>query len=100
MAAIHQVTTTFAVFRFRVEPVVDVMDAVAAEVEAIKWRDSLRPGGASPGVRVTGSIGEAAAETGLEEVEGRFSRSARGGRSGRAWGRRSRPVRPSGPRSQ
>jgi hypothetical protein len=28
------------VFKFRVEPVMDVMDAVAAEVEAIKWRDS------------------------------------------------------------
>ena len=39
-SAIHQLTSTFAVFRFRVEPVVDVMDAVAAELEAMKWRDS------------------------------------------------------------
>ena len=43
VAAIHQLTTIFAVFKFRVEPVIDVMDAVAAEVEAIKWRDSVPP---------------------------------------------------------
>lgn len=41
IAAIHELTSTFAVFRFRVEPVMEVMDAVAAEVEAIKYRDSL-----------------------------------------------------------
>ncbi len=40
--AIHQLTSTFAVFRFRVEPVIDVMDAVAAELDAIKWRDSVQ----------------------------------------------------------
>jgi muconolactone delta-isomerase len=49
LAAIHQLTTIFAVFRFRVEPVIDVMDAVAAEVEAIKWRDSVKPTGNPPG---------------------------------------------------
>jgi hypothetical protein len=38
---IHQLTSAFAVFRFRVEPVMDVMDAVAAESEAITWRDGL-----------------------------------------------------------
>jgi Domain of unknown function (DUF3303) len=42
-AAIHQLTTILAVFKFRVEPVIDVMDAVAAEVEAIKWRESQQP---------------------------------------------------------
>jgi Domain of unknown function (DUF3303) len=40
LAASHQLTSTFAVFKFRVEPVIEVMDAVAAEVEAIKWRKS------------------------------------------------------------
>jgi hypothetical protein len=38
-ADIHKLTTAFAVFQFRVEPVLDVMDAVAVEVEAINWRD-------------------------------------------------------------
>jgi muconolactone delta-isomerase len=41
VAALQRLTTAFAVFEFRVEPVMDVMDAVAAEVEAIGWRDSL-----------------------------------------------------------
>ena len=40
-AALQRLATAFAVFEFRVEPVLDVMDAVAAEVEAIAWRDSL-----------------------------------------------------------
>jgi hypothetical protein len=35
---IHYVTSVFAVFEFKVEPVVDVMDAVAVEVEAIEYR--------------------------------------------------------------
>lgn len=39
-AALHRLTTAFAVFQFRVEPVLDVMEAVAAEAEAIAWRDS------------------------------------------------------------
>ncbi len=37
---LHKLTTVFAVFQFRVEPVLDVMDAVAAESEAIAWRES------------------------------------------------------------
>jgi muconolactone delta-isomerase len=40
-AALHQVTSAFAVFQFRVDAVMDVMDAVAAEATAIAWRDSL-----------------------------------------------------------
>ncbi len=36
-------TTAFAVFQFKVEPVMDVMEAVAAEAEAIAWRDSNAP---------------------------------------------------------
>lgn len=39
-AALHRLSTAFAVFQFRVEPVLDVMEAVAAEAEAIAWRDS------------------------------------------------------------
>ena len=35
---IHYFTSFFAVFEFKVEPVVDVMDAVAAEVAAIEYR--------------------------------------------------------------
>lgn len=40
-AALHRLTTAFAVFQFRIEPVLDVVDAVAAESEAIAWRDSV-----------------------------------------------------------
>jgi hypothetical protein len=40
-ASIHKLTSAFAVFQFRVEPVLDVMDAVAAEAEVIAWRDSV-----------------------------------------------------------
>lgn len=40
-ADIHKLSSTFAVFQFRVEPVLDVMDAVAVEAAAIAWRDSL-----------------------------------------------------------
>lgn len=43
LAALHRLTTTFAVFQFRLEPVMDVMDAVAAESEAVRWRESLAP---------------------------------------------------------
>jgi hypothetical protein len=35
---IHYVTSVFAVFEFKVEPVVDVMDAVAVEIRAIEYR--------------------------------------------------------------
>ncbi len=37
LADVQKPTTTFAVFQFRLEP---VMDAVAAEVEGITWRES------------------------------------------------------------
>lgn len=40
---IHYLTTVFAVFEFKVEPVVDVMDAVAVEVEAIEYRKKNAP---------------------------------------------------------
>jgi uncharacterized protein DUF3303 len=42
-ADVHKLTTAFAVFQFRLEPVLDVMDAVAAESDAIAWRDSEAP---------------------------------------------------------
>ena len=41
LAAVHKLTSTFAMFKFRLEPVIEVMDAVAVEAEAIKWRDSV-----------------------------------------------------------
>ena len=41
VADVQKLTTTFAVFRFRLEPVLDVMDAVAAEAAAISWRESV-----------------------------------------------------------
>ena len=39
-AALQRLSTAFAVFQFRGEPVMDVMDAVAAESDAISWRDA------------------------------------------------------------
>ena len=40
-ADIHRLTTVFAVFQFRLEPVLDVGDAVASEAAAIAWREGL-----------------------------------------------------------
>ncbi|MGE0313744.1 MAG: DUF3303 domain-containing protein [Lautropia sp.] len=39
--AVHQMTSTFAVFDFVVEPVLDVADALGAEGAATSWRASL-----------------------------------------------------------
>ncbi len=39
-ADIHRLTSVFAVFQFRLEPVLDVMEAVAVEA-AVAWRDGL-----------------------------------------------------------
>jgi hypothetical protein len=41
LVALQKATTIFAVFQFRVEPVLDIMDAVAAETDGIAWRDSI-----------------------------------------------------------
>jgi hypothetical protein len=38
---VHVLTTAMAAFTFRLEPVVDTMDAVAIELEAMAWRESL-----------------------------------------------------------
>jgi len=43
LADVEKLTTTFAVFRFRLEPVMDVMDAVAAQAEGIAWREANAP---------------------------------------------------------
>jgi Protein of unknown function (DUF3303) len=40
---IHYATSIFAVFEFKVEPVIDVMEAVAAEVKAIEYRKKNAP---------------------------------------------------------
>lgn len=40
---IHYVTSAFAAFEFKVEPVMDVMDAVAVEVKAIEYRKKNAP---------------------------------------------------------
>lgn len=40
-AAIHGLTTAFAAVRYRVEPVLDLVDAAAAEAAALQWRDAL-----------------------------------------------------------
>jgi hypothetical protein len=41
LADIHVLTTALAAFTFRLEPVIDVMDAVAFELEAMAWRDKV-----------------------------------------------------------
>ena len=40
-ADIHRLSTVFAAFKFRLEPVLDVGEAVATEAAAIAWRDGL-----------------------------------------------------------
>ena len=40
---IHFISSVFAAFEFKVEPVVDVMDAVAVELEAIQFRKKKAP---------------------------------------------------------
>jgi uncharacterized protein DUF3303 len=42
-ADIHYFTSAFAAFEFKVEPVLDVMDAVTAEVQAIEYRKKNAP---------------------------------------------------------
>ena len=43
-ADLQYLTTVYAGFSFTVEPVMDVMDAVAAETRGIEYRNSLRNG--------------------------------------------------------
>ncbi|GGC10630.1 hypothetical protein GCM10011363_29140 [Marivita lacus] len=41
LEALHQMTSTFAVFEFVVHPVIDVGSALAAEGAAVAWRQSM-----------------------------------------------------------
>jgi hypothetical protein len=41
LADIHLLTTALAAFTFRLEPVIDVMDAVAVELQAMAWRETV-----------------------------------------------------------
>jgi len=41
LADLHKITTALASFDFWAEPVMDINDAVAAEMEAIAWRDAI-----------------------------------------------------------
>ncbi|MGL4289210.1 MAG: DUF3303 domain-containing protein [Phreatobacter sp.] len=42
-ADMHYAASVFAAFAFKVEPVIDVMDAVVAEVQAIEYRKKNAP---------------------------------------------------------
>ncbi|WP_368734008.1 DUF3303 family protein [Enterobacter bugandensis] len=42
-ADMHYAMSVFAAFAFKVEPVIDVMEAVAAEVQAIEYRKKNAP---------------------------------------------------------
>ena len=41
LADVHAITTALAAFTFRLEPVIDVMDAVAVELQAMAWREKV-----------------------------------------------------------
>ena len=43
LAELEKATTIYAAFQFRVEPVLDVEEAAAAQTEGIAWRDSNAP---------------------------------------------------------
>ncbi len=42
VGALHKMTSAFAGFQFKVETVLEVMDAVALEVEAIQFREAVK----------------------------------------------------------
>lgn len=41
LSALHQMTSTFAVFAFTIEPVIDIGEALAAEGAAVAFRQSI-----------------------------------------------------------
>jgi hypothetical protein len=41
--AIHKFCSTFPAFECQVRPVIPVMDVVQVELEAMAWRDGLKP---------------------------------------------------------
>jgi hypothetical protein len=43
LAEVEKTTTIYAAFRFRLEPVLDVEEAAAAEAEGIAWRETNAP---------------------------------------------------------
>ncbi len=43
LAEVEKTITIYAAFRFRLEPVLDVEEAAAAQTEGIAWRDSNAP---------------------------------------------------------
>ena len=43
LAEVEKAIATYAVFQFRLEPVLDVADTVAAQAEGIAWRESNAP---------------------------------------------------------
>ena len=43
LAEVEKATTIYAGFQFRVEPVLDVEEAAAAQTEGVAWRDSNAP---------------------------------------------------------
>jgi hypothetical protein len=43
LAEIEKAIATYAVFQFRLEPVLEVADAVAAQAEGIAWREEHAP---------------------------------------------------------
>ena len=47
--AVHGMTTTWAAFEFRVDAVLDIQDAVAAQLEVMAWRDSIPSDGSESG---------------------------------------------------
>jgi hypothetical protein len=46
ISKVQPLTTALASFEFHIDPVIDVADAVALELEGMNWRDSV---GRSPG---------------------------------------------------
>ena len=41
LLSLHRLASIFPAFEFRLYPVIDIQEAVAAELEAISWRDAL-----------------------------------------------------------
>jgi muconolactone delta-isomerase len=42
LTSIHKLTSAFPAFQFKVDPVLDIQTAVAAEVEVIVWRSGVQ----------------------------------------------------------
>lgn len=42
LKSVQRICSIFPAFQFEVSPVLDIQDAVAAEMDAISWRDGLK----------------------------------------------------------